>query len=352
MTKYPSLNGLRAISIILVLLNHLAIQNNIFGSLINNKWLFPFIRVISDGQLGVNVFFVISGFLITSLMLNEERKTNTVSFKSFYIRRTLRIFPAYYSLLLFYFILQILGYIKLDNESWLTSVTYTKYFNFASHDWYTGHGWSLSIEEHFYLLWPLVFLKGGKIRKFTVLFFISIVPFIRCFQYYHPVSWIGEASIFTRIDSISVGCFCALYKDSIIKKLTLFWHIVFILSASLLFFSSFVIILLTKAHLSFLFIPFGKTYGTIANILIASIMMYSVFGPKGIWFKFLNFKVINFIGILSYSIYLWQEFFIYKSALWINRFPQNIFLVTVVASCSYFFIEQPFLKLKSRFQSI
>ena len=98
--KYASINGLRAISIFLVLTHHCILQYNVFGNFAHIKWLQPFIKLLNDGQLGVNVFFVISGFLITSLMLQEEAKTKTVSLKNFYIRRTLRIFPAYYFLLL------------------------------------------------------------------------------------------------------------------------------------------------------------------------------------------------------------------------------------------------------------
>ena len=154
--KYESINGLRAISIFLVLTHHFILQYNILKNFKDVRWMGPILKLLNDGQLGVNVFFVISGFLITSLLLQEEAKTKRVSLKNFYIRRTLRIFPAYYFLLLVYFILQLLGYIHISNQAWLTSVTYTKYFNWSA-DWYTRHAWSLSIEEHFYILWPLIF---------------------------------------------------------------------------------------------------------------------------------------------------------------------------------------------------
>ena len=159
----PSLNGLRAISILLVITSHLQIQYAIFPRNLPT-YLFPIRYLFEDGHLGVSVFFIISGFLITTLLLNEEDSYKSVSLKKFYIRRTLRIFPAYYTLLLFYFILQSLGYINLPKYSWLSSLTYTKYFNWYL-DWYTAHCWSLSIEEHFYLVWPLLFIMGDKVRK-------------------------------------------------------------------------------------------------------------------------------------------------------------------------------------------
>ncbi len=127
--KYNSINGLRTISLTFVILCHLEMQYNIFKYLKSYKILFPVINILTDGALGVNIFFVISGFLITSLMLIEEANTETVSLKNFYIRRTLRIFPAYYFLILVYFLLQLGGIISISNASWLTAITYTKYFN-------------------------------------------------------------------------------------------------------------------------------------------------------------------------------------------------------------------------------
>src|SRR5580692_6717505 len=135
MGKLPSLYGLRACSIAFVILYHFfrftyPIDDDILLRI-------PFL----SGRFGVNVFFVISGFLITYLLMKEEDKTGTVSLKDFYIRRVLRIFPAYYFLLLVYFILQELGYIHISHEAWLTALTYTKYLNYL-HEYYTSHAWS------------------------------------------------------------------------------------------------------------------------------------------------------------------------------------------------------------------
>lgn len=312
--NYASINGLRAISIFLVLTHHSILQYDIFKNLNGIKWLNPFFELLNDGQLGVNVFFVISGFLITSLMLQEEAKTKTVSLKNFYMRRTLRIFPAYYFLLIIYFIFQLLGYIHITTHAWLTSITYTKYFNWSA-DWYTRHAWSLSIEEHFYILWPVIFLAGNKVRKYVAISLILIVPFIRLFHHYHKISWINELTIFLRIDAISMGCVFALYKDEIVSRISLHWKKIFYVSIITLFFLRYFPYLANKVHLRIIFIPIGTTHGTIANILIALIMMYSVFGPKGIWFRILNLKLINYAGLISYSIYLWQEIFLYKTTL-------------------------------------
>ena len=347
-TRYPSLNGLRAISILLVILYHLNLVDNAFSSLKQFNWLLPFTSFLFDGQLGVNVFFVISGFLITSLLLQEEQRTFTISLKKFFIRRTIRIFPAFYFLLLVYLVLQVCGYIYINKSSWLTAFTYTKYFNWQL-EWFTAHAWSLSIEEHFYILWPLVFLLGPKIRKNVTIAFIIMVPIVRIYLFLYPVSWMNELTIFTRIDAIATGCLFALYKDEIIEKISQYWNRVFYLSALCLFFLRSFPIVASKVHLGFLFIPLGRTHGTIANFTIGLIMMYSVFGPKGLWFKFLNLKVLNYIGILSYSIYLWQQLFISKLDYWPVKFPQNLVFLGIMSVFSYNIIEKPFLKLKYRF---
>jgi peptidoglycan/LPS O-acetylase OafA/YrhL len=348
--KLPSINGLRALSIIIVILHHLSMKYKIFTYIDVYEWPVPFTKLLHDGDFGVNVFFVISGFLITTLLLAEEAKTQTISFKNFYIRRTLRIFPAYYFLLLVYFILQLTDNISLSNESWLSSITYTKYFNWQL-DWFTAHGWSLSIEEHFYLFWPFVFLVGPKFRKIFAIFLVLIVPVIRVVTYYHPVDMVNELTIFTRIDSIALGCFFALYKDAILNKIEKYLTVLFFVSIAVLILLPYLppIAIKVNIYLFMLFIAFGVTQGFFANLCIAFILMYSMYGPQRIWYKFLNLKVMNYIGMLSYSIYLWQQFFIYESPYWYNQYPFNLIYIAVAALLSYYLIEKPFLKLKTKF---
>ncbi|MEP6747110.1 MAG: acyltransferase [Bacteroidota bacterium] len=348
--KFSSINGLRAISIIIVIIHHLELKYEIFTRLRDIKLLYPVINFLTDGHFGVNVFFVISGFLITSLMLQEEAKTKTVSLKNFYIRRTLRIFPAYYFLLLFYLLIQHYGVISISHASWLTSITYTKYFNWNL-DWYTSHFWSLSVEEHFYLFWPLVFVFAKRIRTHVALALFLVVPFIRIFAHYHTISWLNDLTIFLRIDAIAIGCLFALHKDWILARLSKNW--------SLVFWTSIVVFICWtnlgllsyqyKLHSGPLFIPLGIGDGTIANIVIAVIMMYSVFGPRKQWYTFLNLKWMNFIGILSYSIYLWQQFFLNNTGQFYNTLPVNLIFIVMAALFSYYLIEKPFLKLKSKF---
>ena len=363
--KYPSLNGLRAISVTLVIFHHLGLIHHIFDGLSGIIWLRPFTDFLQDGQFGVNVFFVISGFLITSLLLNEEAKTKTISLKNFYIRRTLRIFPAYYFLLIVYAVLQLMHIIYIKYTAWITAIAYMKYFNWET-DWFTGHAWSLSIEEHFYLFWPLVFLRFKKVRKQVVMALILLVPVLRIAMVLFTkdnadIILKYDLTIFTRIDSIATGCLFALYQKEIVKKLSPYWRPLFYTSAILLFFLRYFPMLAAKVHLAFIFIPFGWsqngaahditgiTHATIANLLIAIIIMYSIFGPEKWWYKIMNSKPLNYIGLLSYSIYLWQELFTSRLAYWPMNVPQNVLCIAAMALFSYYVIEQPFLKLKSKF---
>ena len=161
----PSLNGLRALSILLVIFSHLYNHHYFNDGDILIKyvplWLF-------NGALGVNIFFIISGFLITTLLKHELEAYGKISLKAFYMRRIIRIFPAYYFLLLVYFILQYFEVVYFDSENWLSSLTYTKQF-FPSGDNESAHLWSLSSEEIFYLVWPLAFIMIKKKSKFPAL---------------------------------------------------------------------------------------------------------------------------------------------------------------------------------------
>src|SRR5882757_1651062 len=195
-TYIPSLNGLRALSILSVLLVHVNIQN------FHNNFWFP---LLLDRELGVNIFFVLSGFLITTLLLQEEREERGISLKNFYLRRTFRIFPVYYILLLVYFILQLSGVLHFITPSWITSLTYTKYFNW-NNDWETAHLWSLSVEEHFYLIWPFIFKYFRKYRNAFAWLIILSVPVIRIIYVKYPIDLINRLTIFQKGDALMWGC--------------------------------------------------------------------------------------------------------------------------------------------------
>lgn len=349
--KYPSINGLRAISILMVIAFHLTGMGYLRQPYTYIAWLEPLTKIFHNGYLGVNVFFVLSGFLITSLLIKEENQSGTISLKKFFIRRTLRIFPAYYFLLLVYAVLQIGAIIEIPWGSWTTAITYLKYFNWKK-DWYTSHAWSLSIEEHFYLFWPFLFLQGQKIRRNASAIMMVLAPVMLLVMHVFSVGWLNDQIIFTRIDAIATGCYFAIYQGKIIEKLRRHWKLYFYASLFVLFAWPNVLELAEQSDSKVFAIAFGSLKGPIANFAIGVIMLYSVFGPQQLWFKFLNLRIMHFIGFLSYSLYLWQQLFINKTNLWFNQFPVNIVLIFLMAVFSYYIIERPFLQLKKKFSNL
>ena len=176
-SRIASLDGIRGISILMVLVAHLSGTKN-----------FPFTELMHQigdlGNLGVRVFFVISGFLITSLLLHEVKKTGTISLKGFYLRRTFRIFPAFYAYIAIMGVAWALGWIPLRAADVIHASTYT--VNYAhGRSWYIGHIWSLSVEEQFYLLWPAALLllpRGEGTRRgaaIVAIIVILVAPFAR-----------------------------------------------------------------------------------------------------------------------------------------------------------------------------
>lgn len=356
--RYPSLDGLRAISIIIVILFHEVASGHITMNFFTDvKWLMPITLLLINGDLGVNVFFVISGFLITSLLLKEEMN-GKISLKNFYIRRTIRIFPAYYFLIFVYFVLSIFNLVEIDQASWISSLTYTKYLVFSEHDTVTGHFWSLSVEEHFYLLWPLLLIGGIRFRKWSLLLLISFVPFVKIYSHYNTTNFLGNElfhhnSIFFRVDSIALGCLVAIFLDEILEVVKPKFLLIFRFSIITLILIPFIPKIPSKFGFenNLIFDVFFNSTSIISNVLVAIVMLYSIFGPHKIWFKFLNSPVIIYIGVLSYSLYLYQQFFTAKYDYWVCQFPQNILFIFLSAVFSYYIIEKPFLKLNENFSS-
>src|SRR5438034_718829 len=170
--RIPSLDGLRAVSIALVVLGHLCGTSGFAlpGS---------FANTLALGELGVGVFFVISGFLITKLLLEEAEGTGRISLLRFYLRRTFRIFPPYYAFILVLIVLDAARWITLSSGDLVHTLTYTANYH-AGRSWNVGHAWSLSVEEQFYLLWPPVLLVLGRWGGLRVaLAFIAAAPLVR-----------------------------------------------------------------------------------------------------------------------------------------------------------------------------
>jgi peptidoglycan/LPS O-acetylase OafA/YrhL len=355
----PSLNGLRAISIIMVIWAHV------------NGWSLHRQGINCLGLLGVHIFFVISGFLITTLLIEEEKVNGEISIKKFFERRILRIFPAFYFLLIVYFILQLSGVIYIHPVSWLTSITYTKYFPLPhASDKYTGHLWSLSVEEHFYLFWPLIFKFSKKYRVKLAWAIVIITPLFRILYSINGNPLFTSYGFFQSADALMIGCLVAYYKSDLL----IFLKSIFSYAKILIYLPFLLLILLVIAdEINFpffviggipgqlprlfyilhfdMFVPFG-ILGTLGSVSIGLIILISSNFLGSYWFAFLNTSVMNYIGTLSYSLYLWQQIFFAEELNNFSKFPYNIVFVFIAAIISFYMIESPFLRLKTKLKAV
>lgn len=336
--RIPSLDGLRAASIGLVCLGHLVGTVNfptIFGPL------------QSLGNFGVKVFFVISGFLITTLLLNELKKTSRINLSQFFIRRIFRLFPAFYFYILCIAIAEHFGWLSLMPGDLFHAVTYTMNYH-HEREWWLNHTWSLAVEEQFYLLWPLLLtLLGRHHAKYLLVATIIVVPCIRGWMLFGLES---SPSALTRefqaiADALAMGCALAYLKESGFKLPNYFasaWFVVvpvcMILIPSVMY----------KIQPNWFYIG-GQTFINVCAALM--ILRYSQFN-QGLSFKLLNSKPAIWLGALSYSLYLWQEPFLNSwTQAWYATWPINLVLAFGFALISYYLIEKPGLQLRKKWQS-
>lgn len=344
--QIPGLDGLRAVAILLVLMVR-SVQTAGFP-----EW--PLLREAAHhGYIGVDLFFVVSGFLITTLLAREWERHGGVNLKRFYLRRFLRIMPAYCGLLITIAICQGLGKFQIAAGDWIGALTYTT--NFLNHpSSELGHTWSLSIEEHFYLLWPFVLFFGGVAGGWRVAIGCIVGCWLaRCgiavglprlvsateVSYYASMA---ELWTFTRLDTISMGCLLALacrsasgrvWLDRLCRPPLLCIYFL-VLCTSLKLDTS------TKYHLC-------VAYSL--NAACLALLMWGLIRSEGLARRILSNRVLTTIGLGSYSIYLWHRFFIDpRQTAWMHLFPQNVFLVLAAALVSYWLIERPFNRLKDR----
>jgi peptidoglycan/LPS O-acetylase OafA/YrhL len=335
MSRIRGLDGLRALSIMMVLYGHAA--GTRFGPSLGVYEHFGHLA-----NLGVRIFFVISGYLITSLLLREVGKTGTLSLTNFYFRRTMRIFPAFYIFLFAIAAAQWLHWIELQPGDLLHGLTYTTNFHYQR-SWWIGHIWSLSIEEQFYLLWPATMLflgvRGG-LRAALVVVFAS--PFVRlAIAHFLPSQQVGIGESFPTVcDTIAIGCLLAGYWDEI-NSLPWFRRLLRSPWFVLLPITILLLNMKMEGRLRWALLD------SVINLLIAICIARVVSIPQGWTTKILNWWPLVFIGQMSYSLYLWQQPFLNRnSAAWFSAFPVNIFLAFAAALCSYYLIERPFLALR------
>lgn len=336
--RIPGLDGIRALSISMVLVAHAASTRFLELSESTRQY-------VNLGHLGVRVFFVISGFLITSLLLAERQKYGSVSLLQFYFRRTFRIFPAFYAFVAVMVVAEAIGWISLHHGDVWHAITYTTNYH---HDraWAFGHLWSLAVEEQFYLLWPALFLLFGVRGAIGIAAaYVVVAPVVRVLTWHYMPehrAGIGE-SFQTVADAIATGCVLAYIRPWLDKNPRFVSMqsrgVTVIVLVAVIYALNF-----KRASISFSY-PVGET---LINVCIALFIDWCVRNPTGRLGTFLNWRPMVFVGLLSYSLYLWQQPFLNASSdALATSFPVNLALVFVAALASYYLVESPFLRWRS-----
>ncbi|XVJ66894.1 MAG: acyltransferase [Lacibacter sp.] len=323
------------------------------------------------GWLGVDLFFVLSGFLITGLLLDAKGKNNY--YRNFIVRRTLRIFPLYYFVLLICLIAVPLAFKSLlspdygyytKNQAWFW--TYMQNWLFSTtgfpHNLTLVHFWSLAVEEQFYLFWPLFVRICSSKSLLGFCFALMLLSFI--FRIYigketgfvSPFEYVATLS---RIDALLTGAvtaICIRYKKALLEKYT-FW---FFMAAVIIFTTG---ILLAK---SFFFLKLAPFY-LAADVGFACLLVYMLAtnNETSPIKKILSHRGFIFLGKYSYGLYVYHYILylflkdycikhiqVFVHNYWIAFFITGtliIFISVLVSIVSYRLLELPFLKLKKYF---
>ena len=341
--RIPCLDGLRAISIALVLVEHLP-SCTYFPMTVDQAQLW---RLSHIGRLGVRVFFVLSGYLISTLLFRELTKRGRIDLGKFYFRRTLRIFPAYFVLVAIVAGLAAAGVIQLLPGDLFHAVTYTMNYH-APRAWWLGHAWSLAVEEQFYLLWPAVLLLFGRRRGLQgALLVVIALPFWRfgSHRYLGHDPLMGE-SFHTVADSIATGCLLAGFRDSLQRSPT--W--VAIRESRVFILVPFAVLAAHFAGQDHTGLRTLITYSA-QNFGIAACLDWVLAKPQSTVGRFLELRPMVWVGVISYSLYLFQQLFLNCRVGGIAPpFPVNIALAFVAASLSYYLVERPFLTMRERLE--
>lgn len=346
---YPSLDGWRALSVVAVILYHGRFTFFSKHSIME--------RISSHGEIGVDVFFAISGFLISSLLLREFQRNGRISLRGFYLRRFCRIVPAYYLAIAIISILGIMKLIPVNSSDLLSCLFFYRDYKPLGMDFsggfYTAHFWTLAIEEHFYLLWPLILLlvRPKRIGAVATIIAIAVLSWREIEMHFHVGGALFKGTDLmtrtdTRIDSLLWACVAAIYFPGI-KRLfdhtptSEIWLPIATVVAALLAFH----------------VPGSDV---LIPIILPLLVLSTVVKPNSVFGRFLNCAPLRWIGTLSYSIYLWQQLFLPELHSMLGHGvlgelqlePWNLLSILCCACLSYYLLERPMLRLGYRLSAL
>lgn len=357
---FNNLNGLRFFAALMVIICHVELNKKYF-LLPNLRESFRYL-----GDLGVDLFFVLSGFLITILLLKEKEICKNISYKNFYLRRVLRIWPLYYFIIIVsLFILPNIsyfnrGHLELYNSKELLKVVVLFVLLLPNVLYlikpipFAAQTWSIGTEEQFYLVWPLIVnkLKNHKIVFLSCIVgywiiyasinlnFFNDIPYFNLFKNYYKL---------LKFDVISVGAFGAILfyenRKGVNRLNNLFVFTLSIIALILLY----------------MYLPNTYEFFRLIYAILFIIIILNLVGNKEIENIFEN-KLLKYLGKISYGIYMYHQIIVVlvlKMVLeYFNQFNlfenilvyiATILLTIVISHISYKYLEEPILKYKSNF---
>ncbi len=358
---FPGLNNLRFIAAMGVLIFHIELKKQLLG--------FKFYcmhQLINLGDVSVTLFFVLSGFLITYLLLAERKQTGTVAVKKFYTRRILRIWPLYYLILILgFFVLPNISIFQIPTSGLINTgdtiqlslffllfanIGFIIYGNVA----YIDQTWSVAVEEQFYLVWPFIIKLFKRILPaliFIILLFgLLRIVFTHLFykaETYHSFYWFFK---YTRIDTMAIGgLFAYSLFNSYEKITTLLYNKYLQLLAIFL-----LILLLVKGYT----LPY--VHQQVYAVLFGIVIINAAANQKSL--LYLKVWGLNYLGKISYGVYMYHNimvvlalkvcahYFSTSSALFlVTSYLVAILLTLFISHLSYWYFERLFLSLKNKF---
>jgi peptidoglycan/LPS O-acetylase OafA/YrhL len=334
----PIIDGLRAVAVLLVVIYHAELP--------------------APGGLGVLMFFVISGFLITWLLLREDAAYGRISIGNFYFRRVLRIFPAFYAYAALMIAIPVILAKRIVWPQVIASLFYVNNYYQAIHgDPNTdfSHTWSLGVEEQFYLTWPALFVllrkDKSKLSRVIAALIVAAWVYRAALQFVFHVrqGWFYKA-FDTRFDHLLAGCLLAVLLFSNRKP---DWDR-YCLHGGLLL-GAFTALVLSAV----LEMRYGSGYRDsiaflIDPLLVAALIPLLIAQRQRAAVRWLDAKPVRYVGRISYSIYLYQQVVTDPVMKRLSGIPMALRIlltcvaVIMAASVSYYAVEQPFLRLKNR----
>jgi peptidoglycan/LPS O-acetylase OafA/YrhL len=286
------------------------------------------------GPLGVQIFFTISGFIITTLLMREQQRNGRVSLSAFYVRRALRILPPLWLVLGTVILFASLGYIRVGQRSLLLAASFLCNTQPNNCSWFTGHTWSLAIEEQFYLVWPLLLTTIG-FRAIAPLALTVCLVFIAVDQTsFMTAAWLHNALSGACVAAGALYASSSRFRALLLRASTL----PTILAAAFLLFGA----------------PFFRRYNYyfVESILTPFLIVFLVFSFSRFRANLehrLIIRTLAGLGLISYGLYLWQQLFLADPSSYIlhSLLEYPALLVPVVA-ISYWLVEKPLVRLGAR----